>query len=581
MANSGWNMYVFREGRKTLPAETLRNRLLNSISRYSETPSEDACIAALIAAGELECALADANSVTPDSPDRAGAPHPPAVSTFASVTDALADALVRRRYPSPDSGTPHSPAFGGCDSPVPDHLVATVSSLHLPEFVQLAVPEGFAYYALHPRKLVELTRTLARPASARVVGLRTIGTTLSAVVASTLRHIGVPTSRITVRPAGHPYDRKFHFTDREQRWLRSETSAQVFIVDEGPGISGSSFLAVAEAAEGAGVPRDRISILGSRWPDPASLRAPCAAERWPRFHFRAVSPAPILPPGAVLDVGGGAWRSHIFSPDSQPATWTQLESAKYMSADGHRLFKFHGYGDYGEAIAARAAKLASARFSPPLLALETGFGVYDFIPGRTLAPSDLSPELLHRLAEYCAFRAREFRSNETAPELSTMAAWNWQCEFGTELTPPPALEVQMCVIADARMLPHEWLRTGDGRTLKLDAVSHGDDHFFPGPCDIAWDLAGAIIEWRMDPSATAAFLDHYQKLSGDNPADRLPDYLLACSIFRMAWSKMAAQASLGMPDEPLLRRDYLYYREKAQQLSHARISHAPTVSAAD
>jgi hypothetical protein len=31
-------------------------------------------------------------------------------------------------------------------------------------------------------------------------------------------------------------------------------------------------------------------------------------------------------------------------------------------------------------------------------------------------------------------------------------------------------------------------------TAVLEMVTHGDDHFFRGPCNIAWDLAGTAVE---------------------------------------------------------------------------------------
>jgi hypothetical protein len=208
-----------------------------------------------------------------------------------------------------------------------------------------------------------------------------------------------------------------------------------------------------------------------------------------------------------------------------------------------------------------------------MLGLQKGFGSYEFIPGRVLSSADLNPELVRHLAEYCAFRAREFRSHATSndlEQLQQMTAWNWECEFGTRLEPAVSLPAVNPVVADARMLPHEWLRCCDKRVLKVDGVSHGDDHFFPGPCDIAWDLAGALIEWQMDAVSSANFLETYRHLSGDDSQPRLPDYLLAYTIFRMAWSKMAARASAGSFDESLLHRDYLRYRAKAQELTKRR-----------
>ena len=340
--------------------------------------------------------------------------------------------------------------------------------------------------------------------------------------------------------------------------------AQVVIVDEGPGISGSSFLATAEAIEAAGIDARRIVMIGSREPEVEGLRAPRGAERWRRFTFRSVSDRPLLPEGADQELGGGLWRRIVLTDfENQPACWTQLESSKYLSADKKILAKFHGFGHYGRVIEERAKKLGEAGFSPKPLGQVRGFGQYEFLPGRVLTQSDLSPRIVQRLAEYCSLRKEAFSTEESPHELETMANYNWECEFGEKLEDPIRLETEHRVIADGRMLPHEWLFTEDGRVLKTDAVGHGDDHFFPGPCDIAWDVAGTIVEWQMDDVASAEFVDHYRVLSGDDVRERLPEYVLAYAIFRMAWSKMAAQASAGQFDEALLMRDYRKYREMA------------------
>lgn len=541
MDNSGWNMYVFRGGRKTVAGESVRARVVDALRRYEESRSDDACLAALIAAGELECALSDAGS------EHAGA--------AAAVTDALAGALVQRCVPS----------FA--------RLRDSLASLRVPLQVRFSVAEGFAYYALHPRKFVHLISGFSLPRAARVIGLRSIGTTLGATIGAVLRMHGVSVERTSVRPHGHPYNRQLSFSEPEREWLLGAPGAQVFIVDEGPGISGSSFLCVAEEVERAGIPRENIVIIGSREPLVSQLRAESAPERWKRFRFHSVAPEPLLPPGAEIDVGGGAWRQSIATGiETHPASWTQLESAKYTNVDRSRAYKFFGYGHYGETLAERANVLAAAEFAPPLLSFEMGFGVSEWVAGSLLLASQLSREIAQRLAGYCAFRAGAFPADGDSEELARMVRWNWECEFGRPLDPAISLATTKSVIADARMMPHEWLRTSDGQILKLDAVSHGDDHFFPGPCDIAWDLAGAIIEWQMSEEARSYFLAQYRLLSGDDPRERLPGFLLAYAVFRMAWSKMAAQASGGSPDEGLLLRDYLRYRARAEELARVNAS---------
>ncbi len=536
MSDSGWNMYVFRDGRRNVRGTRLISELQRWLQQIETGPNDDLCLGALIAAGELECALADVGAEQS--------------TVMALITDELAEAVM---------GTGTLDLKG---------LLAKLSLIEAPDTLSIAVAEGFAYYALHPFRLAEPIRQIATGAPVRIIGLRSIGATLSAVAKAVFSQAGSPAERITVRPTGHPYDRKTELTSGEQQWLHEAgEDALVVIVDEGPGLSGSSFLSVAEAVEHTGIPPRRIVMLGSRYPDLTQMRAPNAMQRWPRFRFFTAAPGPLLPPDAAIDLTGGSWRHQFWEDfDHQPAAWTQLEPAKYMSKDRRKFYKFHGYGHFGEEIASRAAAASESGFSPEFEGMVRGFGKYRVERGRLCSAQELSPELLRHAAEYCAFRIIKFVVPAAdSKELATMAKWNWQCEFGTEL-PEPSLSTEHPVIADGRMLPHEWLLTDDGRLLKLDGATHGDDHFFPGPCDIAWDLAGMIVEWELNPAQSSEFLEKYRELSGDDARKRVREYVLIYAIFRMAWSKMAARASSGSFDEKLLFRDYMRYRTVALTL---------------
>ena len=48
------------------------------------------------------------------------------------------------------------------------------------------------------------------------------------------------------------------------------------------------------------------------------------------------------------------------------------------------------------------------------------------------------------------------------------------------------------------MQPHEWIRTTSG-WIKTDALDHHNDHLLPGNQDIAWDIAGAAVEFGLRP----------------------------------------------------------------------------------
>ena len=109
--------------------------------------------------------------------------------------------------------------------------------------------------------------------------------------------------------------------------------------------------------------------------------------------------------------------------------------------------------------------------------------------------------------------------------------------------------------AAARVALHRRWTPGQG-----DGVTHGDDHFLPGPTDIAWDLAGIIVEWDLGDDARDHLLAEYKTQSGDDARERIDDYMLAYALFRLAYVKMAAGALRGSDEEPRLLREYQRYR---------------------
>ena len=512
-------MLVYREAAERFATSELLAALRAAFRLLEAEPhSNDAAVAALIRAGELECALADLGSD---------------VARFAErLTDAAAACLC---------GQPVEAAAAGA--------LETLGRTNLPVNLSIRPLEGFAYYGLHPLQYAAMARDFlhARPQCLRaaVIGIRSIGTALSAVVAAALRARGAYADRITVRPTGHPYNRELHVSAEEAVWIeeRSGMGAEFLVVDEGPGRSGSSFLATAEALEAQGVEAQRISLLCSHQVDAASLIAEDAASRWRRF--RSFSPAPnsrLLPRDADRDLSGGAWRSFFYADSATwPSSWTSTERLKFLSASGQSLLKFEGLGRYGERVLQRSCLVAEAGSGPPCERDVAGFVRYNMVVGRP-AVGELSSEKLHRIADYCAFRVRAFAvANADPTDLQRMARFNLQQTSGVSLD--IALPVFHPVIADARMMPHEWLRAPSGLLLKTDAASHGNDHFYPGPTDIAWDLAGAIVEWRMSPAAAAEFLAHYRAQTGDDVSARISQYTAAYLAFRIGFLDMASQSA--------------------------------------
>jgi hypothetical protein len=538
------DVHVFRDTRHEISGPRLLAQLWASLAELAScgdsAPPQHLVEDALLRAGELESLLTDRGL---DS-----------AIAMAALADALAAALIAPARPL---------AIDLCASPVSP-------SLTLPAWLLASPPEGFAHHAVHPLDFAELAGRLPLfDAPAVVIGLRTIGTTLSAVVAATLRARGIPAPRFTVRPEGRPLDRVVRLGAPALRWIREQAASQAsfFVVDEGPGRSGSSLLAAAEALVAAGAPRGRVTLLCTHAPDPEALLAPDAARRLRSFSLHATGPSRVVPEEATLSLPAGAWRKHLFADEHQyPPIWPMLERRKLLSQDRQRLFKYEGLGRWGASALARAQVLHEAGFGPRSEGASHGFLITPWIDGAPLRPESLTTALLHRLSAYCAFRASAFPAEgHHAGDLELMIRKNALVALGRELGPRVDLPLGRPVIADARMMPHEWIAAPGAPPLKMDGLAHGDDHLFPGPVDVAWDLAGAIVEWRMSASARRVFLDGYHRASGDGCESRLPAYLYAYTLFRLAWT-IAAGASAPSEEAPRLGAAEQRYRAVLQNL---------------
>jgi hypothetical protein len=102
-----------------------------------------------------------------------------------------------------------------------------------------------------------------------------------------------------------------------------------------------------------------------------------------------------------------------------------------------------------------------------------------------------------------------------------------------------AFDPAPAVAIDGRLLPHEWIVTGS-ELVKADAFDHHCGDFFPGTCDIAWDLAGASLEWELSADGNRYLMEHYRRLSNDATIDRrLPFYRFAYLGYRLGYATVA------------------------------------------
>jgi hypothetical protein len=529
--------WIFRDGGKICSGNRLLQDLTKALQKYLVKREEqsDGC-GALIRSGMLESALADAGSAS--------------AKKSAALTDALSSDLF-----SDNAKTIVQAAQDLERVSIPDTLV-------------ISPPEGFSYYAVHPLDFATAAQRLLIPGEpAAIVGIRSIGVTLSAVVAAALKAQGSPAERMTVRPVGHPYDRVTHLSAEHSAWIRQhlERNASFIIVDEGPGRSGSTFLSVGEALVRAGVPIQRITLLGSHEPDAQLLCTRDAGQRWPIFRFRAAPRADAQFENCTF-LGAGEWRKVLLERTSEwPPSWPQMERLKFLSGDGRDFFKFEGLSPAADSVRARAEILSAAGFACVAQDAGRGFSCYPVVKGRAMSTSDVSEPALEHIARYCAFRCSSFRERDDAPAaLEDMLRFNLAREFQVDLPLDVSSLCENVIVVDGRMQPHEWIRAASGHLLKTDAISHGDDHFFPGPTDIAWDLAGAAVEWELSQPALEFLLSRFRQFTGDDAAVRLPVFLLAYTVFRLAWCEMALTSVRHPAEVQRLRSAAQKYRNRVR-----------------
>jgi hypothetical protein len=375
----------------------------------------------------------------------------------------------------------------------------------LPDSITCKRAEGYAYYALYPEMYLDAARC-APEVDRRVIGIRTIGAGLAALVAVVT---GAPLPA-TVRPHGDPYRREVTVApELIAEWIGGETVA---IVDEGPGLSGSSFGCVADLLEDHEV--RAIEAYPGHGGDVGPMAQPRHRDRWRRMPRRHadfdVSIRPRLVRGiaelvgrviGVEDLSGGAWRALRYSSEEDwPASVTHQERRKLLvhTGLGSYLARFVGLGSHGERALLRAQALHTAGFTPEPMGLVHGFLVerwQDLV--RPLASFDRSL-LVERVGEYLAFRRSAFREGTGADieQLRAMARKNAGVDVPRPSSAPRRVEI------DGRLHAHEWLVTPRG-LLKADAYDHCCAHDLVGCQDIAWDVAGAIAELSLDPAEEA------------------------------------------------------------------------------
>lgn len=456
-------------------------------------------------------------------------------------------------------------------TPIAVETAALISRLLPKGPVVIRDAEGFAHYAFYPEAWIDAARLLP-PGRWHVIGLRSIGTALAPMAAVPLALAGLT----TLRPVGPHFARAVRpGPGLLARW-GEDRNARFVIVDEGPGLSGSSFCAVITRLLELGVAPDHIHVMPSH-PEPLG-RAASAEHRvlWERMERIPAEPHRVLATGSmplsvwfedvtgpaptVTDLSGGGWRTNLPRGFPAPASNVSQERLKFRldGAGGSRIAKFAGIGRIGRTKYARARALAEAGFVPPVHALRHGFLLEERIVGRPLRRADLTDQafrerFLRRVAAYLGFRARAFpvAPDDGAPPalLLDSALYNIERGMGAAAARRMAraaarFDVERLrirrIATDGRLDLHEWLIDARGRILKTDAVDHAMTHDLVGAQDVSWDVAGAASEFDLDHAeilGLAAAIDGQAGLSSDRNLLQL--MLLLYPAFRYAAARLA------------------------------------------
>jgi hypothetical protein len=461
-----------------------------------------------------------------------------------------------------------------------DLLTRSIPS-HSPP-LQVRTPEGFAWYALYPDAYAQAADRWARaartPDRVLVIGVRSIGTTLAGVVAAVLRVRGLWVRAFTVRPRGHPFQRS---TTLPADLPHADCA---IVVDEGPGLSGSSMASVAEALIGRGLSRHAVTLFPGHGHGPGPEASEAVRRCWANAPQMTVGwgelsldghAAPIAVEGIaqsalqeplepLQDVGAGRWRTLLSEPFGDAhAIAPFLEQPKLLARGCSKaglLVKFAGFALFSvsqagcliasaEAHASRLEELARAGWTVPPLANSQGWVGTAWVDGRQVRALDADAECLLRLGTYiravagppagkqgekAAARVRNILVSNTRELLGEAAAD--RAERASDALASAIIGRDVPTYGDGRMAPHEWLWSG-ADLLKLDAAGHQNDHLAVGAQPIWWDIAGVSMEWALSEAAR----DEVARVAGVQGAAAEATY------FRAAYAALRAGiARLGI-----------------------------------
>lgn len=450
---------------------------------------------------------------------------------------------------------------------------ALLDCLRLEEPIRIRRPEGYAHYALYPESFLKAALRSGLTSETVVIGVRSIGVGLGALVAAALGS----GPAYSLRPTGDPFRRHVLPGKMLQNRILSRSDINFAIVDEGPGLSGSSFGCIADWLETNGVPAERLHFFPSHRGDPGGQVSKAHLRRWKqrRPHVVDVHELILDTPeqkhslkswacellgvngDSWDDLSGGEWRRFCYEdPQHWPPSYRQQEKLKFLLSEGEAryLVKFAGLGD-AAIKRARGKLLSEAGFTPPVLGTCHGFIIEQWADGSPIAAEPASTETVEQIGQYLGFRARHLPAAHEGASLSDlchMAVVNIGEALGSETAhraerligrPRHLTKYLRRTDTDNRLHRWEWIRRRDGRLMKTDALDHNASHDLIGCQDVAWDIAGACVEFDLSKTQRLQLAQVVAAETGRELREDVLEVFEACYLgFQIGLWSLAAQS---------------------------------------
>jgi len=471
--------------------------------------------------------------------------------------------------------------------------------------LEFRVPEGFAWYALYPDSYAQTAERWSLQfeppeIDVCVIGLRSIGTTLAAVVTQALRRRGFRiASCLTLRPSGTWPSR---YVDLQGLLPASQN----IIVDEGPGVSGASMVAVAQALRDAGARRESIHFFAGHAYGPGPAAGADAKTWWQenrvwttslddtfvdgKFLPHALASAvedytgePAVGPAEPLGTQG--WQTLAGLRTLPRAIAPIIETPKklvHLRSGRNVVLKFAGMDlssqEHWRSGPNTALVTDRAAISP--LGRHQGWLAYPWISGEHLSAADADTSFV---TEYlgpwiAAVSTRKLSHGEIHDGIRRIAdalsAWAMMQEGGPPVSAIERVTEQVLdqvgaapqpCYGDGRLAAHEWIRQSNGVIRKVDLGGHDRDHTWVGPQPVIWDLVGAEVEWDLDPTRAAELRSRVQSLAGYACSEKsLAFYTAGYCAFRAAAAHFSTTTTNDAEFRAHLLEAKRYYEQRLE-----------------